>query len=129
VVPRRSITVHSRNLVLGLLISDLTVFAGCTEQPKARLVQLEFLQANKVSRASVDEHLGQPNASFIQDRVVTYRLSWTDQGYLVAPPRIANPQLPLDWQGITHDLVLAFDEAGMVSEYRLIEIHPPDASH
>jgi hypothetical protein len=102
---------------------------ACASQPKTRLVQLEFLQANKVSRASVDEHLGQPSASFNQDRVVTYRLSRTDQGYLVAPPRIASSKVPLDWQGITHDLVLAFDEAGMVSEYRLIEIHQPDASH
>jgi hypothetical protein len=56
-------------------------------------------------------------------------LSQTDQGYLVAPPIVTKYKAPIDWQGITHDLVLAFDETGMVSEYHLIEIHPPAAAH
>jgi hypothetical protein len=128
-----------------LLISGLILLCACAPQPTLRPVQLEFLQSAPVTRASVDAHLGTPSATFDQDRVVAYRLTETPQGYFVVPPSIdalsqkqlkgstspssANFRAPIDWQGITHDLVLAFDESGVVAEYRLIAIHQPAAPH
>jgi len=126
-----------------LLLGGLILLGACAPQPTLRSVQLEFLQTAPVTRASVDAHLGMPSATFDQDRVVAYRLTETPQGYFVVPPSIdalsqkqltgaASPggfRAPIDWQGITHDLVLAFDESGVVSEYRLIAIHQPVAPH
>jgi len=143
-VARRTSISRRRRSDLGLLLSGLTVLCGCASHPTPpRPVQLEFLQTAPVTRASVDAHLGTPSATFDQDRVVTYRLTETPQGYFVAAPSIdavsenhpkgtTSPggfRAPIDWQGITHDLVLAFDETGIVSEYRLIAIHQPVAPH
>ena len=41
-MPRRSITGHRRNLVLGLLIGGLTFLDGCAEQPKPRPRQIAY---------------------------------------------------------------------------------------
>jgi hypothetical protein len=53
-------------------------------------------------------------------------LSRTDHGFLVAAPMKRNTEL--DWEGINYDLVLAFDEAGVLSEHRLIAVHEAPAS-
>lgn len=139
-------------IALVLLTSTLTLVGGCVAQPTqstGRPVRLEFLQNGPVSRASADRYLGPPSATFDQGRVVTYRLSQTTEGYFIVPQAVdphasstkpkhlngssssgdANFEAPIDWQGITHDLVLAFDETGRVSEYRLIAIHQPVAPH
>ena len=113
---------------VGLLAAGLSFLgSGCVSQPAPRPVDLEFLQATGITRADVDEHMGAPNAEFESDRVVAYRLTRTDQGYFVMPQRGA--QTDIQWKPITYDLVLAFDEAGVVSEHRLIAIHEPPAEH
>jgi hypothetical protein len=126
VVGWRPVVLHGAGL--ALLVGALALLGACATQPKPRPVQLDFLQAARVTRADVDAHLGPPSATFTRDRVVSYRLSQTAaQGYSVVPQN--NPKAPIDWQGINYDLVLALDEAGIVSEYRLIPIHPPPALH
>ena len=116
-----------RRAVSGLLVGACAFLGGCATEPKPRAVHLDFLQAARVTRADIDAQLGPPSATFTQDRVVTYRLIQTAQGYSVVPQK--DPKAPIDWQGINYDLVLALDEAGVVSEYRVIAIHPTPTQH
>jgi hypothetical protein len=79
-----------------------------------------------VTRSDVIAHLGAASARFDPDGVVAYRLTHTDHGFVVATPMKRNTDL--DWEGINYDLVLAFDEAGVLSEHRLIAIHEAPAT-
>ena len=105
----------------GLLIVAL---AGCASHPIPRPDLLTFLEAEHVTRKDVEAHLGPPSAAFDRDGVLTYRLSEPKEGYFVAPPMKHNTNL--DWRGVNYDLVLAFDEAGILSAHNLIAIHPKE---
>ena len=84
-------------------------------------MQLAFLDGVHVTRADVASHLGPASATFERDGVVTYRLSQTRGGYMVAPPPAVGTEL--DWRGIDYDLVLAFDDAGVLAAHNLVAIH------
>ena len=108
-------------------IGAVWLLCGCASQPTSRSPPqpdlLLFLDGEHVTRADVTAHLGPASATFDRDGVVTYRLSQVKAGYVVAPPPPAGAAA--DWQGIDYDLVLAFDEAGVLSAHNLVAIHAP----
>ena len=109
-----------------LLVSALWLLTGCASSPSPKPDLLAFLEADHVTRTDVIAHLGAASASFDRDGVVAYRVSHNDHGFFVAAPMKKNTEL--DWEGINYDLVLAFDEAGVLSEHRLIAVHEAPAS-
>ena len=104
----------------------LLVAAGCASQsaprpPAPRQVELAFLDQPHLTRSAVEAALGSPDAVFEKDGVITYLINHTDRGDFVVT---RDPgKRPVDWNGVTHDLVLAIDDSGDVTEHRVIEIH------
>ena len=104
------------------LASCVTVLAGCGSTPMTRPVKLEFLENAPVTRDYVIAQLGPANASFESERVLSYHLSQNEAGYNLM--RSAH-----GWVGVNYDLVLAFDEAGVLQQHRLVLIRPAESSH
>jgi len=120
-----SYDVACRTLVVALLcmLSALSASASPpSTQAQARPDKdlLAFIADKHVTRDEVVAHLGQPHASFENDSVIAYRLGQSDGGYYV----VSAPQkkTELDWQGVDYDLMLHFDDQGILQEHNLIAI-------
>jgi len=124
----RTIT-HRACLALGL--SALALLGACASQAPKRARPdshlLAFIDGPQVTRQEVVEHLGQPRASFENDKVIAYRLGQSGGGYYVvsAPQK----QTELDWEGVDYDLMLRFDERGVLQEHSLIAIRSASQPH
>ena len=63
--------------------------------------------------------LGQPSASFEQDRILTYRVGEdSKQGYYLISP---NPLRP--WEQVHYSLVLVFDARGVLEKQSRVLVH------
>jgi hypothetical protein len=101
----------------------LLALGGCATSPRA--VSLDFLENQPVTRTQVVDQLGPPNSSFEADFVLTYWLRQSKADYFVMPRTTHN----LGWDGINYDLVLAFDDTGILQQHRLVLIRPPEHAH
>lgn len=103
----------------------LAALMACTPVARrAQPVRLDFLENPRVTRQQVLEALGEPSGRFEDGDVFTYRLRQNDAGYAVVPPAVGASN---GWRNVHYSLVLAFDEAGVLTEQRRIVIHGPDA--
>jgi hypothetical protein len=113
-----------RRLTLPFL-SALVALCACASQPQthpwADANLLAFLADTHVTRTEVTARLGDPHAIFENGRIVAYRLGHNNEGYFVVPA--AQKQTQLDWQGVDYDLMLAFDDAGILREHSIIALH------
>ena len=99
------------------------LLAGCVVAPNARKDLLEFLERGDTTREEVIFRLGEPSASFEQERILTYRLGeYGEKGYFVISPRVVAPAEASSWQFVRFSLVIAFDENGKFQKYRLIRV-------
>jgi hypothetical protein len=94
--------------------------AGCTSTPPSRSVDLKFLEHAPVTREQVAGQLGPASDSFEADRVLTYRLRQSNADYYIVA--LTKNQ---GWEGVNYDLVLAFDESGVLSQHRMVPIRVP----
>jgi hypothetical protein len=93
------------------------LLVGCASTPAGTKDLLTFLDRSDVTRDDVYQHLGEPSAVFDASHVVTYRLTQTSAGLSVAHRA--------DWKGVTHDLVLVFDDKGVLQKHNLVSVRAP----
>ena len=96
----------------------MVALGGCASSPRA--VSLDFLEHQPVTRSQVVAQLGPANSSFNADYVLTYWLRQNKADYFVMPRTTHN----LGWEGVNYDLVLAFDDTGILHQHRLVLIRP-----
>jgi hypothetical protein len=77
---------------------------------------LAFLGGESVTKEDIRSRLGEPSATFENDRVFTYRLD----GYYQVIPR--NPK---SWEGVAYDLVLVFDKNSLLERHNLVSVRKP----
>jgi hypothetical protein len=82
---------------------------------------LTFLENEPVTEGDVYVRLGAPSATFENRHVYTYRLHRDKDGYITQPYR----RFDTDWEDINYDLVLVFDENGVLRQHNLVAIRPP----
>jgi len=104
-------------------LTALVALWACASQPHTRADAnlLAFLADTHVTRTEVTAKLGDPHAIFENGRIVAYRLGHNNEGYFTVPA--AQKQTQLDWQGVDYDLMLAFDDAGILREHSIIALH------
>lgn len=94
----------------------LTGTAGCsTPAPQGQADLLDFIKDGSTTKQEVRQRLGEPGATYVQDRVLTYRLSRDGGGYYA----LANKS---DWTGVCSNLVLDFDADGLLRRHSLVQI-------
>jgi hypothetical protein len=82
-----------------------------------------FLDANRVTREDVYAQLGAPHATFEGEHVITYRLGQSKEDYFVV--RQEKHKEDVNWEGVSDDLVLAFDDEGVLRQHSLVPIRAP----
>jgi len=97
----------------GFAIS-IALLAGCATLPPP--VHLAFLDHPPVTREQTLAQLGPAGSTFEADGVLTYRLGKNKTDYYLVPKKNSG------WEGVDYDLVLAFDDTGFLSQYRLVLI-------
>jgi hypothetical protein len=108
-----------------ILVAVLTtvLFTGCVTPPNARTDLLNFLHPGKTTREEVLLKLGQPSASFEQERIFTYRIGqYGEQGYFIISPKVVLPAQGASWQNVHFSLVIVFDEQGRLQNHKLIRV-------
>jgi hypothetical protein len=113
--------IRSRRQMTHLILVALvgTGLASCMPTvPFADPNLLSFLRMGETTRQDVLLMLGQPSASFEQERILTYRLGQdSTQGYyLVTPSQFSQ------WQNVHYSLVLVFDANGRLEKQRLVPV-------
>jgi hypothetical protein len=104
--------------ILSVLWVSLAVGCVTTPIPGASLDLLKFLQIGQTTRQQVLLKLGQPSASFEQEKILTYRLGEDPkQGYYLISPKAALP-----WQAVHYSLVLVFDANGLLERQSLVTV-------
>jgi hypothetical protein len=100
-------------IAIGFLLSGT---AGCsTPAPRGQASLLDFIKDGSTTKQEIRQRLGEPGASYVQDRVLTYRLSRDAGGYYA----LANKS---DWTGVCSNLVLAFNDDGLLRRHSLVQI-------
>ncbi len=102
----------------ALAVGASAVIVGCASTPAEHKVLLEFLDQPSVTAEQVRERLGEPHATFEQERVLAYRLNHKASGYYVTSPRTG-------WEGVRYDLIIVLDEHNVVQKHNLVAIRPP----
>jgi len=104
-------------LLVAFLLS--LVFAGCTTPiPGARQDLLRFLETGRTTREEVMLKLGQPSASFEQEKILTYRIGQDDkQGFYIVTAKALQP-----WQAVRFSLVLVFNSDGVLQKQSLVRV-------
>ncbi len=104
------------------LAALMALLAGCASVPHK--VDLDFLEQPSVTRDQVESQWGPPSATFEDDLVLSYRLSQKKTGYV-----LAQQCQYCKWKGVSNDLILAFDDTGILKQHRLIPMLAPNEAH
>jgi hypothetical protein len=101
-------------LFLGLI--------GCaTQHPvplKTQEELLSFLEDGKSAKEGVILKLGQPTGQFEGEKILTYRMTLTEEEGLVA----TRPAGQGGWQLARYSLVLVFDDAHILQKHNLVQV-------
>lgn len=105
-------------LRLAAIVLGAVCLAGCATPviygADPRL--LEFLQDGTSTRDEIMLALGQPSATFQQERVLTYRLGEdAKQGYFIVQPGSS-------WLRARYSLVLVLDAGGTLQKHSLVPV-------
>jgi hypothetical protein len=94
---------------------------------EAKQKWLPFLENGKTTKEEVLLKLGIPSTQFQGERIFTYRLV-TDGTELMPAPRevvatrLPTPGLMSGWSGSAYNLVVIFDERGVLQRHSLIKV-------
>ena len=104
----------------------LAFVAGCATAASrhASKTSLDFLEDGKTTKEAVILKLGPPPGTFEGEKIISYRLGKTKEGYFVSD-RVADPYVPPVWfSGIEgkFSLVLIFDENQILQKHSLVQI-------
>lgn len=117
----KTIARKCRRLGLGLAALLLVAFAGCATPPVipgASPDLLKFLQDGASTREQIMLTLGQPAATYEQEKILTYRLGQNPaQGYyLITPNQLRQ------WEDVRYSLVLILDANGTLQKHSLVAV-------
>ena len=95
----------------------VVLLAGCaTPQHDVDVTLLDFLEKGKTTKEITMLKLGQPSASFEDEKFLTYRLGYVnDRGYFLLDQS-------RNWYRAKYSLVLVFDEEGILCNHSLVEV-------
>lgn len=116
---------RTRYLYYAFLIAVFMLFAeGCATSttppptPEGKKDLLEFLHLGETNREQVLVTLGAPSWAFEHERILTYRLGYTDkQGYFIISPKRLEP-----WHNVRYSLVLVFDGDGVLKKQSMVDV-------
>jgi hypothetical protein len=94
------------------------VLAGCATAPVGRQDLLDFLADGVTRREDVQLKLGEPSGQYEEARIVAYRLSRDEAGYILVGHRN-------DWHGVQYNLMLVFDAEGVLRRHSIVEVRAP----
>jgi hypothetical protein len=112
-----------RIALIGLCV--LGGLCGCASGPGQQAAPapkpglLAFLEAPHVTREEVYARLGAPHATFEHEHVIAYRIAQNGRGYSIMAQDKDKKE---NWEGVSDDLVLAFDDEGILHQYSLVAI-------
>jgi hypothetical protein len=96
----------------------LGVGCAAAKIPGASPDLLSLLRPGTTTRQEVLLTLGQPSASFEQERILTYRVGRDpEQGYYIVAASLLQP-----WQRVRYSMVLVFDARGVLERYSLVPL-------
>lgn len=100
----------------SLVVAAALALAGCASPPPPpgqvlASEALAFLIDGKTTREDVTLRLGLPSRTFESDRIVLYRIGWSEKR---GPYALAYPTAPV------YDLVLVFDAHDVVDRHALV---------
>jgi hypothetical protein len=105
----------------------LAFLAGCTTAafPHARKTSLDFLEDGKTAKEMVTAKLGQSFITFDAERIISYRLGKTREGYFVLARSIPTVPTGPAWLSGSEgkfNLILIFNENGILQRHSLVPI-------
>jgi hypothetical protein len=104
-----------RSLIVGALASLLTIACAAPET-QGDTALLTFIADGETTRTEAVLHLGQPSASFENDRILTWRLHGDDQaGYFISDD-------PGTWNEVRYSLVLVFGSDGVLETHSKVAV-------
>jgi hypothetical protein len=104
----------------------LLAVAACATTPSGNKDLLTFLNHDPVTKQEVLAHLGEASATFEKNRVLTYRLRCDKGGFSIQPTTSRYVAYHnAGWEGVDYELVLVFDENGVLQRHNLVSIRPP----
>ena len=104
---------------LGLAALALVgVLTACVNAPVGRQDLLDFLQEGVTHREEVRMRLGEPSSQYESDRILAFRLAKDSGGYVLVKPGNT-------WSGVGYNLMLAFDDDGVLRRHTLVEVRAP----
>jgi hypothetical protein len=110
------VPMRQRLIALVLVTSLAPGLVGCAEPaPQGQAALLDFIQDGKTTRQEIALHLGDPGATYENDRVLTYRLGYDKGGYYVLRNKT-------DWNGVCSNLVLALDANDRLRQHSLVRV-------
>lgn len=104
----------------------VALLVACASAPPLKHDSLAFLESGHVTERDIRAHLGASATTFERGHVLAYRLRRTGDGYDVLAPK--NNSNGLGWEGVDYDLVLAFDNDGILREHSLVAIRGTPAA-
>jgi len=104
-------------LVASVLVIGLAPgLVGCDgPAPNGQIGLLDFLQDGKTTKQEIALHLGDPGATYENERVLTYRLGHDKGGYYIFRNKT-------DWNGVCSNLVLALDGDDRLRQHSLVRV-------
>jgi len=105
-------TALTASFLAGLLLCGCASTGKSTDGPHL----LSFLQDGRTSREEIISHLGSPNRTMQNERIVFYRLGHDSGGYFVGD--LSSQQ----WTGMRYSLVLIFDDTGVLKEHSMVKV-------
>ena len=112
--------------VAAIYLPLLIAVTACATTPSGNKDLLTFLNHAPVTKQEVVAHLGEASATFEKNHVLTYRLKGEKGGFSIQPTTsryIAYHNA--GWDGVDYELVLVFDENGVLQRHNLVSIRPP----
>lgn len=116
------------NMTKLLAYALLFLLTGCATSVsrQANKILLDFLEDGKTTKEMVILKLGAPSGAFEGERIISYRLGRTREGYFVldqiAEARVQkSPELYSGISG-TFSLVLVFDESNVLQKHSAVQI-------
>lgn len=112
-------------IVIRQIVSSLCLaLAACVPQPLVHKDLTDFLIDGHTRRDQIEPKLGEPSARYESSRITAYRLSKTDDGYIVLPPRVDVRGIN-DWSRVQYSLILVFTEDAVLARHAFVNLRSP----
>ncbi len=98
-----------------LWVALTLVLVGCATAPIGENDLLNFLKDGVTTREEVFLALGDPNATYEDSRILTYRLAQDEAGWILR-------KSTREWYGVRVVLVIVFDDHGTVKRHALVQV-------